>query len=73
MYSEKLIVLADIEGYDSVDALLNDNMCGESNHGICTNPGCEYTTSTEPDSTTGWCEECRTNTVSNALQLAGIF
>jgi hypothetical protein len=65
--------LADLEGFSTVEEMLNDMMFGLGNHGICTNEGCDYCTSTEPDSTTGWCEECETNTVASGLALMGIY
>ncbi len=41
--------------------------------GICMNPGCDYTTSVEPDCTTGECEECKTPTVKAFHQLLGVI
>ena len=35
--------------------------------GYCTNPGCTYTTSAEPDATDNWCEACQANTVRSPL------
>jgi len=41
--------------------------------GICTEPGCGYTTEYEPDQDAGWCENCGTNTVVSGLILADII
>jgi hypothetical protein len=69
----KLKQLAEIEGYDDtmklLEACVTDSVCP----GICTNEDCDYTTEVEPDSATGWCEQCNTNTVSSALVLAEII
>jgi len=34
---------------------------------------CGYTCGVEPDSTSGWCEECGTNTVKSLTMLLGIM
>lgn len=39
----------------------------------CRNPGCDYSTEVEPDSSDGWCEECNENFVVSCLVLAGII
>lgn len=68
----KLEKLARIEGYPSEITMLEDNIGGVV-VGICTNPDCNYTTEVEPDSDSGWCENCETNTVSSCLMLAGLI
>lgn len=69
----KLEHLADIEGYERVDELLEaaalDSVCPA----ICLNEGCEYTCEMEPDQDAGWCEVCETNSMASALVLAGII
>ena len=69
----KLEHLADIEGYERVDELLEaaalDSVCPA----ICMNDGCEYTAEMEPDQDRGWCEVCETNSIISALVLAGII
>lgn len=69
----KLETLADIEGYadimDLLEAVSTDSVCP----GICMNKDCDYTAEVEPDSTSGWCEECSTQTVKSALILAGVI
>jgi hypothetical protein len=69
----KLLDLAVQEGYEDVMEFL-EVCCSDSVvPGICRNPNCDYSTGVEPDSASGWCENCNTNTVSSALILAGII
>lgn len=69
----KLDLLMEIEGFDDplefMTELVGDSVCP----GICTNSGCDYTTTVEPDSRTGYCAECDTQTVESALSLAGLI
>lgn len=69
----KLQQLTEIEGYsdpiDMIEEHFTDTMCP----GICVNPECDYTTSVEQDCRAGWCEECGTQTVVSAFELAGII
>jgi len=69
----KLQTLIEIEGFDDslsfLEEISTDSVCP----GICTNPDCDYSTEVEPDSRSGWCEECNTNTVASALILAGMI
>lgn len=65
----KIQTLMDIEGYEDVEELMEDLMTASTNPGICMNPGCNYITIVEPDSDTGYCEECGTNTVKSATEL----
>ena len=37
--------------------------------GICMCKGCSFTTEVEPDSSTGWCDECNKNTVMAVTEL----
>lgn len=71
--SQKLELLAELEGYSDYQDLLEECVCDSVNPGICMNEGCDYTTEVEPDSDSGWCEECGTNTVKSASMLAGII
>lgn len=73
MKTDKLERLAEIEGYDDSFDLLEEVNTDSVVPGICTNPDCDYTTEVEPDSRTGWCEECKSNTVASALVLAGVI
>jgi len=68
----KLSKLAEIEGMDEMEMMEQASFDGIS-PGICTNKGCDYTTTVEPDSSEGYCEECDTNTVASCLVLAGII
>ena len=40
---------------------------------ICTNPGCTYTAELEPDCTSGYCENCKTQTVKSFYVMLGII
>ena len=69
----KLMVLCDLEGFNSLDDLLQaaatDSVC----LAICMTEGCNYTAEMEPDQDRGYCESCGGNTVVSALVLAGII
>jgi hypothetical protein len=69
--SEKLALLTEYEGFDDPLALAEESMFGSGagSPGICMNEGCDYTTNVEPDSRSGWCEECETNTVWSVEEL----
>lgn len=69
--AELLRKLADSEGFESVDALLQVAAMDSVSPAICT--ACELTCEMEPDQTCGWCESCGTNTVVAAPILAGII
>lgn len=71
--SQKLETLADAEGFDSVDAMLEKSTYDSIASAICVNEGCDYTTDMEPDQREGWCEMCETNTVQSCLILAEIL
>ena len=73
MNQSKLEQLTNYEGYDDDLAMLERAMFDGVAPGICTNEGCDYTCTVEPDSDEGWCEECETNTVTSCLMLAGII
>ncbi|MBE3145398.1 MAG: hypothetical protein IMZ61_15975 [Planctomycetes bacterium] len=68
----KLGDLARIEGMTE-EELLEQATYDSVAKGICTNPGCDYTTEVEPDQDKGYCEVCNTNTVKSCLVLAGII
>jgi hypothetical protein len=71
--TEKLDKLAEIEGYDSSDELLEANGIDSVVPGICMNAECEYTTEVEGDQDQGHCESCGTGTVVACLVLAGLI
>ncbi len=68
---DKLKTLAEYEGFDSVENLLEAASCDSVSPGICTI--CDYTTEVEPDQSEGWCEVCNTGSVRSAQVLAGIM
>ena len=70
---DKLVKLAEIEGFENKEALLQACIADTVCPGICTNPPCEYTTEVDPDQREGWCEECDMPTVKSALVLAGLI
>lgn len=69
----KLDILFNIEGYDSVEDMLEAAVCDAISPAICINDGCDYTVEMEPDQDRGWCDECRTNSVAAALVLAELI
>lgn len=69
----KLDTLVGSEGFDSLEALLEQFIIDSVCLGICVKPDCSFTCEVEPDQDRGWCEYCRTNTVKSALELAGII
>ena len=70
---QKLARLIEIEGYESVEALLQAVIGDSVSPAICMNDDCDYTCEMEPDQRRGWCDECRTNTMKAAPILAGII
>ena len=68
----KLERLAEIEGFASIEQLLEACAYDSVSPGICTRDGCDYTAEVEPDQDRGWCEECESATVESALVLAGL-
>ncbi len=73
MANSKLEDLAQMEGFDSDYEMLEAAVVDSVVPGICRNEGCDYTVGVEPDSDSGWCEECETNTVESCLMLAGVI
>jgi hypothetical protein len=69
----KLAKLLEIEGYESVEALLQAVLGESVSPAICMNEDCNYTCEMEPDQTRGWCDECRTNSTTAAPVLAGVM
>jgi hypothetical protein len=63
--------LAQSEGYEDINDLLEEAVYDSVSPGIC--PDCGYTTMVEPDQDEGWCEECNKGTVQSALMLAGLI
>ena len=69
----KLTQLVEIEGFASVEELLEACVHDSVSPGICTRDGCDYTCEVEPDQTQGWCEECKAPSVQSALVLAELI
>ena len=69
----KLAKLIEIEGYDTIEELLEAVLSDSVSPAICSNPGCDYTAEMEPDQNQGWCDECSTNTMVAASVLAGLI
>lgn len=69
----KLEQLAEYEGYESVDKMIDTCIISSVVPAICMTEGCDYTTGMEPDQDAGWCEECGLNTVKSCLILMEII
>jgi len=69
----KLEVLAESEGFDEVDLLLEEYVTDSVAPGICRCLECDYTAIVEPDQRQGWCERCNAPTVMSALILAELM
>lgn len=70
---KKLAALAEIEGFDTAEDMIEATSLDVVSPAICINDDCDYTAEMEPDQTEGWCEMCDTNTVQAALVLAGLI
>ena len=68
---EKMRMLAEDYGYDSVDEMANESMYESCIPAICMNLDCNATFGMEPDQDRGWCSECETNTVKSIYVLMG--
>jgi hypothetical protein len=68
-----LVKLIEIEGYDSLEELMEAVFSDSVSPAICMNEDCNFVSEMEPDQDRGWCDECRTNTVVAAPVLAGII
>ena len=69
----KLAKLLEIEGYESVEELMEAVFSDSVSPAICMNEGCNFTCEMEPDQNAGYCDECRTNTMVAAPVLAGLI
>ena len=70
---DKLQTLMDIEDFEDSLDFLEHCQSDSVVPGICCNRNCDYSTGVEPDCISGYCEECKTQTVKSALVLAGII
>ena len=62
--------LLELEGFDSVEELLEEFAMDSTVPGICTHCGNAYYY--EPDQYEGWCDTCDAGTVKSALILLGM-
>jgi hypothetical protein len=69
----KLMKLCDLEGFDSLDDLLQAAVFDSACPAICMTEGCDYTAEMEPDQDQGFCDACGGNTITSALVLAGLI
>jgi hypothetical protein len=69
----KLSKLLENEGYDRIEDLIEAVFSDSISPAICMNPDCDYVCEMEPDQDAGYCEECRTNTMTAAPVLAGLI
>ena len=69
----KLAKLLEIEGYESVEELMEAVFSDSVSPAICMNEGCHFTCEMEPDQNAGYCDECHTNTMVAAPLLAGLI
>jgi hypothetical protein len=73
LHKVKLAKLLEIEGYDTLEELLEAVLSDAVSPAICMNEDCDFTCEMEPDQDAGYCEECHTNTMKAAPVLAGII
>jgi hypothetical protein len=69
----KLTKLLEIEGYESVENLIEAVFSDSVSPAICMNEDCNFTCEMEPDQDAGYCEECHTNRMKAAPVLAQII
>lgn len=68
----KLMKLCDLEGFQSLDDLLQIAAAGSVCPAICMTEGC-CTAAMEPDQDQGFCEACGGNTIASVLVLVGLI
>jgi len=69
----KLETLAEINGFEDAQEMLEAFACDSICPAICTMPDCDATFDWEPDCEAGLCEECDCDSVDSAMILAGII
>lgn len=67
--AEKLLRLAETEGFNNSQEFMESYAVSSTVPGICMNDDCTYTSEYEPDQTSGWCEFCDTATVCSGIEL----
>jgi len=70
--NQKLNDLMKKEGCDDITDLLTRCLGSSTVPAICVNTDCNHTATMEPDQTSGYCEDCKENTVVSCLILAGV-
>ena len=70
---EKLQTLAELEGFEHPEDMIEEASTDSVCPAICMNPGCDNTAEMEPDQDQGWCDECETGSMKSALMLAGVI
>jgi hypothetical protein len=73
LYKTRLAKLVEIEGFDSIEELMEAVFSDAVSPAICMNPDCNYVCEMEPDQDAGYCEECLTNTMKAAPVLADLI
>lgn len=66
---EKLQVLAEKEGFSSVEGMVEAARNFPLVPAICVNQGCNHSYYAVPEATGEWCPRCKTNSVFSALTL----
>ena len=69
----KLAKLIEIEGYGTIEELMEAVFSDAVSPAICMNEWCNYTCEMEPDQDAGYCEECNANTMKAAPVLARLI
>lgn len=69
----KVYKLADALGFHDPIDMIESYIHEDTMPAICTNKNCNWDTELEPDCTNGWCELCRTKTMTSAAVLMGIM
>ena len=67
--AEKLQLLAQTEGFNNAEELVESYVFSSTVPGICMNDDCTYTSEYELDQWSGWCEFCDTTTVCSGIEL----
>ena len=67
--TEKLLRLAQSEGYHNVDDFLMDQMLENLVPCICMNDGCDHTEHMEPDQSRGHCDNCGTKSMKSCMMI----
>jgi hypothetical protein len=69
----KLIRLAELMGYPTMQALFEAYLSEAVVPGICMNDGCDYVAQVDRDEREGYCPQQGTTTVQSCLVIAGLI